>query len=230
MTTVLHVTAQPPIFRGEGTFYDGQIAEARQVTLSINEARRALLAEGLDWPLDEIVALLGGGRSRHAVTLGPMAEIVFESLQHLSDADLQAMARYLKAMPSAPAETDTVRVRLAEAAQQRLRNEGRDVYASHCADCHGAEGEGDAQALALAGNRSVLQEDPSSLIRVLLYGGFAPSTARQPQPYGMPPFAQVLNQREQAAVLTYLRQSWGNQASAVAPLEIEKLGGGGPLW
>ena len=46
----------------------------------------------------------------------------------------------------------------------------------------------------------------------------------------MPPFAQVLNQREQAAVLTYLRQSWGNQASAVAPLEIEKLGGGGPLW
>lgn len=183
-----------------------------------------------DWPLDEIVALLGGGRSRHAVTLGPMAEIVFESLQHLSDADLQAMARYLKAMPSAPAETDTVRVRLAEAAQQRLRNEGRDVYASHCADCHGAEGEGDAQALALAGNRSVLQEDPSSLIRVLLYGGFAPSTARQPQPYGMPPFAQVLNQREQAAVLTYLRQSWGNQASAVAPLEIEKLGGGGPLW
>lgn len=183
-----------------------------------------------DWPLDEIVALLGGGRSRHAVALGPMAEIVFESLQYLNDADIQAMARYLKAMPTAPAEADTVRVRLADAAQSRLREEGREIYASHCADCHGAEGEGDAHALALAGNRSVLQEDPSSLIRVLLYGGFGPSTARQPQPYGMPPFAQVLNQREQAAVLTFLRQSWGNEASAVAPLEIEKLGGGGPLW
>ena len=183
-----------------------------------------------DWPLDEIVALLGGGRSRHAVTLGPMAEIVFESLQYLSDADLKAMARYLKALSPEPAETSTVRVRLAEAAQRRLREEGREIYAGHCADCHGAEGEGDAHALALAGNRSVLQEDPSSLIRVLLYGGFGPSTARQPQPYGMPPFAQLLNQREQAAVLTYLRQSWGNQASAVAPLEIEKLGGGGPLW
>lgn len=183
-----------------------------------------------DWPLDEIVALLGGGRSGQAASFGPMAEIVAESLQYLSEADLRAMGRYLQQLPRAEAQADSVRVSLGSAAQRRLLGEGAEVYATHCADCHGEQGQGDERALALAGNRSILQEDPSSLIRVLLYGGYPPSTARQPQPFGMPPFSQVLSQREQAAVLSYIRQSWGNQASAIAPLEIEKFGGGGPLW
>ncbi|WP_323772281.1 M48 family metallopeptidase [Antarctobacter sp.] len=63
MTTVVRVSAQPPVFRGEGTFFDGQNAEARHVSLSINEARGVLLAEGLDWPLEEIRQLpdIAGG-------------------------------------------------------------------------------------------------------------------------------------------------------------------------
>ncbi|MCR9276093.1 MULTISPECIES: M48 family metallopeptidase [Mameliella] len=54
MSTVLKVGAHPPVFRGEGLFYDGQNAEARPIDLSINEQRGVLLGEGLDWPLDKI--------------------------------------------------------------------------------------------------------------------------------------------------------------------------------
>ena len=54
MSTVLKVGAHPPVFRGEGLFYDGQNAEARPIDLSINEQRGVLLGEGVDWPLDKI--------------------------------------------------------------------------------------------------------------------------------------------------------------------------------
>lgn len=54
MSTVLKVSARPPVFRGEGLFYDGKHAEARPIDLSINEKRGVLLGEGLDWPLDKI--------------------------------------------------------------------------------------------------------------------------------------------------------------------------------
>lgn len=54
MSTVLKVSARPPVFRGEGLFYDGKQAEARPIDLSINEERGVLLGEGLNWPLDKI--------------------------------------------------------------------------------------------------------------------------------------------------------------------------------
>ncbi|SMX46691.1 M48 family metallopeptidase [Maliponia aquimaris] len=41
-------------FEAEGLYFDGLTAEARPVTLRIDEDRRALVAEGIDWPLDEI--------------------------------------------------------------------------------------------------------------------------------------------------------------------------------
>ena len=55
---------------------------------------------------------------------------------------------------------------------------------------------------------------------IVLNGGFPPSTEGNPRPYGMPPFSQDLNDQEVAAVVTYIRQSWGNHASAVSAAEV----------
>lgn len=63
MSTVLHVGPKPPAFETEGTYLDGETAEARPVSLRIDEERRALTGPGIDWPLDEIRELpdIAGG-------------------------------------------------------------------------------------------------------------------------------------------------------------------------
>ena len=55
--------------------------------------------------------------------------------------------------------------------------------------------------------------------------GFPPSTEGNPRPYGMPPFYQDLSDTQVAAVVTYLRQSWGNSAPPTWPVEVERSRG-----
>ena len=101
---------------------------------------------------------------------------------------------------------------------------GGKLYEQHCAQCHGADGKGQPPAWPpLAGNLSVVAVAPDNAIHMVLSGGFAPSTAGNPQPHGMPPFAQALGDQDVAAVVTYIRQSWGNQASAVSLPEVRRV-------
>lgn len=169
------------------------------------------------WQADDVAALLATGVAPGASVLGPMAEVVFRSTQHLSDADLHAMAVYLKALPQAtpPEPPDEIPV---DAAQVR---QGLDIYKDRCAQCHGDNGEGAPGAYpAIAGNRAITMASPANVVRVVLNGGFPPATAGNPRPYGMPPFAQELSDAEVAAVVSALRQSFGNLAPAVAPLDV----------
>ena len=56
----------------------------------------------------------------------------------------------------------------------------------------------------------------------MLFGGFPPSTEGNPRPYGMPPFYQDLGDEDVAAVVTYIRQTWGNSAAAVSHAEVDR--------
>jgi mono/diheme cytochrome c family protein len=60
-------------------------------------------------------------------------------------------------------------------------------------------------------------------IRMVLNGGFAPGTAGNPRPYGMPPFRALLSDDEVAAVVSYVRNSWGNRAGFVSPVEVDRF-------
>jgi mono/diheme cytochrome c family protein len=103
---------------------------------------------------------------------------------------------------------------------------GRTLYERHCADCHGKDGRGAAGEDGapayppLAGSRTLSVAEPVNAIRIVLNGGFAPSTSGNPRPYGMPPYSQVLNDTEAAAVVSYVRASWGNAARMVTPAEV----------
>jgi mono/diheme cytochrome c family protein len=46
---------------------------------------------------------------------------------------------------------------------------------------------------------------------------------RNPEPYGMPPFAQELNDTDAAAVVTYIRTAWGNHGKPVTAREVNEL-------
>jgi mono/diheme cytochrome c family protein len=169
------------------------------------------------WSEADVVALLKTGRSSKGSALGPMAEVVLKSTQHLTDDDLAAIATYLKTLPPrAPVRQRGNAVDAAQVAQA-----GQKVYAQHCADCHGADGRGKGDAYPpLDGNVSVTEPTGINAIRVVLSGGFAPATASHPRPYSMPPFAQVLTDDDAAAVVTYIRHAWSNRASSVSPNDV----------
>lgn len=172
------------------------------------------------WPLEDVVKLLATGHSPRASTLGPMAEVVLHSTQHLSPADLRAMAVFLQALPATPATANATDAST-PAAPSTQRDLGARLYERHCADCHGAKGEGVAGAWpALAGNRAVTLSVTTNLVQVVLHGAFAPATAGHPRPHGMPPFAMELKDAEVAALLTYIRSAWGHRAAAVSELEV----------
>lgn len=168
------------------------------------------------WSTDDVVALLKTGVSRQGSAQGPMAEVVFRSTQHLSDADARAMAAYLQSLPLHERE-EPARMPPPEAAMAR----GGRVYEQQCAQCHGDRGEGMPGAFpALSGNRAVVLADPTNLVRVVLQGGYLPATAGNPRPHGMPPFQHLLGDEDVAAVATFVRNSWGNQAPGVGTMEV----------
>ena len=171
-----------------------------------------------DWPVEDIVRLLGAGTSPRGTVLGPMAEVVLHSTQYLEPGDLRAMAVYLKSLPPTSNDTDPREVVRAPAT---VVGRGAKLYEQHCVACHGAQGQGVPRAYpALAGNRAVTMPVTQNLVQVVLHGGFPPATRGQPRPFGMPPFATVLSDADVAAVLTYVRTSWGNKAAPVSEVSV----------
>jgi len=171
------------------------------------------------WSREQVVSLLKDGVSAHASVSGPMAEVVFASTQYLSDPDLDAMARYLASIPVS--EEPPAEPRRADA---DVMVAGGKVYEQHCAACHGDRGQGASGMYpALAGNRAVTLASHINVVQAIRQGGFMPTTAGNRQPFGMPPYGQVLNNDEMAAVATFIRQSWGNSAAPVSSLDVLRV-------
>ncbi|MFM1925586.1 MAG: hypothetical protein RIT44_1392 [Pseudomonadota bacterium] len=182
-------------------------------------------------PLSGIVQLLRSGEAGHAQTNGPMAEVVQHGTQHMSETDLRAMAVYLqyRAQQNTPTHPNASSPPARKSVGPLTAEKGLKVYERHCVQCHGEQGQGVTTASgkiaypALAGNRAVLLNDPTNLVQMVLYGGYGPATASHPQPFGMPPAVLELDDRDIAAVLTHLRTQWGNQASEVTPLQVNRI-------
>ncbi len=113
---------------------------------------------------------------------------------------------------------------MAASEQARLSKLGAKIYDAQCASCHGKTGRGKTPAFPpLAGNQSIQMTSAVNPIRMVLNGGYAPGTAKNPEPYGMPPFAQSLSDDEVAAVTTFIRTAWGNRGAPVSAKEANAL-------
>jgi mono/diheme cytochrome c family protein len=176
------------------------------------------------WSIQEIADLLQKGVSDRGAVYGPMAEVVFDSLQYLSD-DVRAMAVYLKSLPQHSAGGGAAATSPISAKERdQLVNLGGKVYAQQCATCHGANGEGRLPDFPpLANNQSIQMASAVNPIRMVLNGGYPPGTAKNPTPFGMPPFAQLLSDQEVAAVVTYIRTAWGNHGTPVSERDANAL-------
>jgi len=176
-----------------------------------------------DWSIKDITDLLKTGISARGAVYGPMAEVVYNSLQYLNNDDIRAMAVYLKGLgQGSPPQSAASDVPSAESSL--LVSLGKATYERHCASCHGADGLGRPPHYPpLAGNQSIQMGSAVNPIRMVLNGGFPPGTAGNPMPYGMPPFAQSLSDDEVAAVVTYIRTAWGNHGNPVSAAQANQL-------
>lgn len=177
------------------------------------------------WTVKDISDLLKTGVSQRGAVFGPMAEVVSGSLQHLSQSDVNAMAIYLKELPKSGDGRTLEKPSLPATGEETLKL-GAQLYEKHCVECHKADGKGVPPGYPpLAGNESLSANSPLNPIRIVLNGGYPPSTGGNPRPYGMPPFGPVLNDAEVAAVVSYVRTAWENKGSVVSPFDVGRLRG-----
>lgn len=181
-----------------------------------------------NWTAEDIVDTLKTARNKHSGVLGePMQDVVKHSTQNMTDDDLMAMALYIKSLP----ETGNKKASFAasDATVQKIMQgndseRGVQLYLDNCAACHRVDGKAAGDVFpALPGNPTVLQEDATSLIRVILAGARLPSTHTAPSDLGMPGFAWRLSDEETAQLVTFVRNSWGNQASPVGAADVAKV-------
>jgi alcohol dehydrogenase (quinone), cytochrome c subunit len=178
------------------------------------------------WSAADIGEFLKHGHNRVGSSFGSMTDAINNSTSYFSEGDIEAIAVYLKSLPGTSAQQA---VAYDNATTEALHNSpttqpGAAIYAGDCASCHGFDAEGYISYMpALAGNPVVLDENPSSLINVVLNGSEPLVAQGMPEAYRMPQFRQQLSDQDTADVITFMRNRWGNQAPAVTATQVAKL-------
>jgi mono/diheme cytochrome c family protein len=163
------------------------------------------------WSVDEIVQYLKNGQTRTTTASGPMRDVIQNSTSNMADADLKAMAVYLKERGSAGIPAPAA----VPASDPRMQV-GQAIFVDTCSACHTRNGSGVEHMFPrLADNAIVKQSDPTTLMRIVLTGVRGAGTDAFPTSPAMPSFGYRLDDNQVAAVVTYIRNSWGNTASAV---------------
>jgi mono/diheme cytochrome c family protein len=173
------------------------------------------------WSVDEVVQYLKTGQTRSTIASGPMKEVVEKSTSHMPDADLRAIAVYLKerGQAGAPAPAPV-------AASDPRMQVGEAIFVDTCSACHTRTGAGIEHLFPrLAGDAIVRQADPTTLVRIILTGVRGAGTDARPTSPAMPSFGYRLDDSQVAAVVTYIRNSFGNAAPAVDAELVRTLRG-----
>ena len=164
------------------------------------------------WSKDDLVQYLKTGTNSWTLASGPMAEAISHSTSKMTDEDIAAIATYLKDSGSGGSTPKPVPV----AADDKVMRVGAAIYKDSCAACHKDTGAGESHLFPrLSGNANVQSDDPTTLVRIVLQGTRAVSTPSMPTGPAMPAFDWRLNDAQVAAVLTYIRNNWGNAAAAI---------------
>jgi mono/diheme cytochrome c family protein len=170
------------------------------------------------WTGEALRTYLGRGIAGPDSTFADMHQVVMLSTRNLTPEDLAAMAIYLLGdSPPPPAPLPALDPTAANAA-------GRGTYVALCAGCHGLEGKGVPNTVvALSGNSTLRQVDPRNLIVATLDGISAENFPHRASLQAMPGFADKLGDDQAAALVNYLRATWGGQRPDVTSAAVRAL-------
>lgn len=197
-----------------GDAYQGGVIQG-WYSPDLTEDRHAGLA---DWSAQNITDFLRTGHNRFSAASGPMAKVIKDSTSQMTDGDLKAIATFLKTLPASHTPPKPV------AANAPAMRTGQAIYVDNCSACHAENGTGVPNLMPpLKDNPIVQSRDPTALIRVVLNGTANVATPLAPTGAAMPALYWKLSNRQTAAVLTYIRNSWGNSAAAVRAGQVRHL-------
>jgi mono/diheme cytochrome c family protein len=189
------------------------------------------LSEGLaKWSVDELTTYLHTGFAPPAdkgdgpetAALGPMAEVVHDSLSKLATADVRAMAVYLKDQPAKQAPN--VQPPVPHQLSAETYTLGHKLYENYCSACHQSHGQGLAPYFpALRGNEAVTLAEPNDMVKTLLLGAPSDPSQAYAAHVQMPSFGKVLNDKQIATLASFIRASWGNDAAPVTAEQVNAL-------
>jgi mono/diheme cytochrome c family protein/glucose/arabinose dehydrogenase len=113
-------------------------------------------------------------------------------------------------------------------AEKEAFKAGHEVYFrdGHCATCHQKDGKGLDPAFPPLHDSIFVHGSPERLIKLTLHGVMGPFELHGKKYDGqvpMTPFGGIINDKEMAAVLTYVRNTYGNKASAITPEQVAKV-------
>lgn len=176
-----------------------------------------------NWSQQDMVDFLQTGQNNRVMAFGPMREVIEQSTQYLTASDLNAIAVYLKSLSED--KTPSSDVGTAQRGGSAHNNgAGSALYQDNCAACHRSDGMGYRRTYpALAHNAALQDDDPSSLIFVILNGSKAPVTQKAVTGMTMPDYGWRLSDKQVAELSSFVRASWGNHASAVTPEQVRKV-------
>lgn len=179
------------------------------------------------WSVEEIQQFLKTGQTEHSAAFGSMTDVIENSTQHLNDDDLKAIAVYLHSLKSSDSDDKAPQGNEATTAaliKGDLSQPGAREYMDNCSACHTLNGQGYANTYpALALNPVVLSDDPASLISITLRGGKMAVTKDRVTGLTMPGFAWRLDDEQVARLLTFIRNSWGNEAPKVSASDVRSI-------
>jgi mono/diheme cytochrome c family protein len=75
----------------------------------------------------------------------------------------------------------------------------------------------------MANNPTVLADDPTSVIHLILNGSRLPSTPQAPSDLAMPGFGWRLSDKDVADLSNFIRNSWGNKSSKVTEDQVSRI-------
>ncbi|KRH78938.1 gluconate 2-dehydrogenase cytochrome c subunit precursor [Ferrovum sp. JA12] len=173
------------------------------------------------WTSNQFAEFLKTGQNQYGTAYGTMSEVVHHSTQYLSDNDLAAVGEYLASLtPSSASSFPTTNKNDKKALYQTRGGLG---YIQFCSACHQEDGQGVTHYFpTLKNNTSLLSDNPTSLIHVLLTGSYAPKTHTDDRGFAMPAFQQ-LTDKEIAEILTFIRTNWGNHGQGVREEDVATI-------
>jgi mono/diheme cytochrome c family protein len=197
-----------------GQYLEGAYLQGWSAPDITNDARLGLGR----WSKDDLVSYLKSGHNPVTAATGPMGEVVTLSTANMTDADLSAIASYLKSLPGRTTGGSPL------SATDPAMVAGGAIYRDQCSACHGLDGKGVAELFpSIADSSMVKSDDPTTSIRIVLRGARSVGTSFQPTAPGMPSYGWQLNDDKVAAVLTYVRNNWGGTADPVSSEQVSKV-------
>ena len=170
---------------------------------------RAEALKARDWTTDDLALFFETGASPEGSAFGDMFLAVKNSLRLLTHDDRMAIAIYLMdSDASAPSKGDAAVEALGD--QAHPNRSGQSLYITHCALCHGPQGQGVPSAMPpLMGNSTVAQADGVNLVEAVWHG-IPEEHMNLTSGYGpMPAFQDRLSAAQVADLANYLRSAFG---------------------